>query len=79
MATTGVPRPVYLTASREVLAADTFRPANTVHKSIMSHCAGELSDGYAKQLTHAFIKAKSPPVVTGYLVATTMPSYNYKG
>jgi thiamine pyrophosphate-dependent acetolactate synthase large subunit-like protein len=67
MATTGVPGPVYLTASREVLAADTIRPANTVHKSSMSHCARELSDGYAKQLTHALIKAQNPLVVTGYL------------
>jgi thiamine pyrophosphate-dependent acetolactate synthase large subunit-like protein len=48
MATTGVPGPVYLTASREVLAADTTRPANPVHKSIRSHCEGELPDGYAK-------------------------------
>lgn len=67
MATTGVPGPVYLTASREVLAAYTTRPANSVHKSFTSHCAGELPDGYAKQLAQALIEAKSPLVVTGYL------------
>lgn len=32
MATTGAPGPVYLTASRELLAAEVSRPANTVHK-----------------------------------------------
>jgi thiamine pyrophosphate-dependent acetolactate synthase large subunit-like protein len=67
MATTGIPGPVYLTASREVLAAHTTRPANPVHKSITSHCAGELPDGYAKQLAQALIEAKSPLVLTGYL------------
>jgi thiamine pyrophosphate-dependent acetolactate synthase large subunit-like protein len=67
MATTGVPGPVYLTASREVLAADTSRPTNTVHKPTTNLRAGELSDSYAKQLAQALIEAKSPLVVTGYL------------
>jgi thiamine pyrophosphate-dependent acetolactate synthase large subunit-like protein len=67
MATTGVPGPVYLTASREVLAADTSRPTSTVHKPVIHHRAGELSDGYAKQLAQALAEATSPLVVTGYL------------
>jgi thiamine pyrophosphate-dependent acetolactate synthase large subunit-like protein len=67
MATTGVPGPVYLTASREVLAAQTSRPGYTRHKSTMSHGVGELSNDYAKQLAQTLIKAKSPLVVTGYL------------
>jgi thiamine pyrophosphate-dependent acetolactate synthase large subunit-like protein len=67
MATTGVPGPVYLTASREVLAADTSRPTSTVHKPVINHRAGELSDGYAKQLAQALAEATSPLVVTGYL------------
>jgi thiamine pyrophosphate-dependent acetolactate synthase large subunit-like protein len=65
MATTGVPGPVYLTASREVLAADTSRPTSTVHKSVIYHCTGELSDGYAKQLAQALVEARSPLVVIG--------------
>jgi thiamine pyrophosphate-dependent acetolactate synthase large subunit-like protein len=67
MATAGVPGPVYLTASREVLAANTSRRASTVHKSAIHHCAGELSDGYAKQLAQALVEARNPLVVTGYL------------
>ena len=67
MATTGVPGPVYLTASREVLAAEACRPANTVHKPIATHCAGELSHGHARHLARSLIKARSPLVVTGYL------------
>ena len=67
MATTGVPGPVYLTASREVLAAKVSRPANTVHKSIANYRAGELLDQHARHLARTLIKARSPLVVTGYL------------
>jgi thiamine pyrophosphate-dependent acetolactate synthase large subunit-like protein len=67
MATTGVPGPVYVTASREVLAANTSRPTSTAHESVIHHCAGELSDDHAKQLAQALVEARSPLVVTGYL------------
>lgn len=67
MATTGVPGPVYLTASREVLAVEVSRRVSRVRKSITTFHAGELSDGHARSLARSLLKAKSPLVVTGYL------------
>ncbi|KAF2097854.1 acetolactate synthase [Rhizodiscina lignyota] len=64
MSTTGSPGPVYLTATREVLASRTERP----RKVKMPSCAiGGLPDHAIAMIGDAIIQAKRPLVVTGYL------------
>ena len=66
MATTGSPGPVYLTATREVLAQPiesiTSRP-----RPLPSCRLGGLSSDAVKMIGNALIDAKLPLVVTGYL------------
>jgi thiamine pyrophosphate-dependent acetolactate synthase large subunit-like protein len=64
MATTGSPGPVYLTATREVLAAKTERPGIAKFPSSILGC---LSEEAVKVIGNALINAKSPLVVTGYI------------
>lgn len=66
MATTGSPGPVYLTATREILAT----PIPSVQprpKPIPSCHLGSLSPEAVEMIGNALLDAKSPLVITGYL------------
>uniref|UniRef100_A0A093VAT2 Acetolactate synthase large subunit n=1 Tax=Talaromyces marneffei PM1 TaxID=1077442 RepID=A0A093VAT2_TALMA len=66
MATTGSPGPVYLTATREMLAApvESLEPRK---RAIPSCHLGGLSANAVELVADALIKAEAPLVITGYL------------
>lgn len=66
MATTGSPGPVYLTATREMLAApvESLEPRK---RAIPSCHLGGLSTTAVELVADALIKAEAPLVITGYL------------
>lgn len=66
MATTGSPGPVYLTATREMLAApvESLKPRE---RAIPSCHLGGLSTNAVELVADALIKAEAPLVITGYL------------
>jgi thiamine pyrophosphate-dependent acetolactate synthase large subunit-like protein len=64
MATTGSPGPVYLTATREVLASKAERPKKA---KIPSCNIGGLSREAVKTIANALIRAERPLVITGYI------------
>ncbi|GAM43943.1 hypothetical protein TCE0_060r19168 [Talaromyces pinophilus] len=66
MATTGSPGPVYLTATREILAApvESLEPRK---RAIPSCHLGGLSTTAVELVADALIKAEAPLVITGYL------------
>ncbi|KAI3005142.1 hypothetical protein CBS147346_4470 [Aspergillus niger] len=66
MATTGSPGPVYLTATREILATPLPSPQARL-KPIPSCQLGSLSPQAVELIGSALLNAKSPLVVTGYL------------
>ncbi|GAT24656.1 acetolactate synthase [Aspergillus luchuensis] len=66
MATTGSPGPVYLTATREILATPVPSPQTRL-KPVPSCQLGSLSPQAVELIGSALLNAKSPLVVTGYL------------
>ncbi|KAL2009631.1 hypothetical protein VTN00DRAFT_5438 [Thermoascus crustaceus] len=66
MATTGSPGPVYLTATREILAEpiDTFEPRPT---PLPSCKLGALPEEAVELIGNALLEATAPLVITGYL------------
>ncbi|GLA61427.1 hypothetical protein AtubIFM55763_006013 [Aspergillus tubingensis] len=66
MATTGSPGPVYLTATREILATPIPSPQTRL-KPVPSCQLGSLSPQAVELIGSALLNAKSPLVVTGYL------------
>lgn len=66
MATTGSPGPVYLTATREMLAqpVESLKPRK---RAIPSCHLGGLSENAVELVAAALIKAEAPLVITGYL------------
>ncbi|KAF5860112.1 hypothetical protein ETB97_002019 [Aspergillus alliaceus] len=66
MATTGSPGPVYLTATREILA--TPIPSGQLRPKPIPSChLGSLSPEAVEMIGNALLDAKSPLVITGYL------------
>ncbi|PYH65014.1 acetolactate synthase [Aspergillus vadensis CBS 113365] len=66
MATTGSPGPVYLTATREILATP-IPSSQTRLKPVPSCQLGSLSPQAVELIGGALLNAKSPLVVTGYM------------
>lgn len=66
MATTGSPGPVYLTATREMLAAPV-ESLESRKRAIPSCHLGGLSANAVELVADALIKAEAPLVITGYL------------
>lgn len=66
MATTGSPGPVYLTATREMLAAPV-ESLQSRERAIPSCQLGGLSTNAVELVADALIKAEAPLVITGYL------------
>ncbi|PLB44214.1 thiamine diphosphate-binding protein [Aspergillus steynii IBT 23096] len=66
MATTGSPGPVYLTATREILATE-IPSLESRPKPIPSCLLGSLSPEAVALIGDALLGAKSPLVITGYL------------
>jgi thiamine pyrophosphate-dependent acetolactate synthase large subunit-like protein len=64
MATTGSPGPVYLTATREVLAARSKVPEET---TVPSCYLGGLTREAVEMIGNALIHAQRPLVITGYI------------
>ena len=65
MATTGCPGPVYLTATREVLAAPAVHRDTSAKRA--THAAGGLPGDAVSAVAKALLTAQRPLVVTGYL------------
>lgn len=65
MASTGCPGPVYLTATREVLAMEARVMRMSAKR--MEYAIGEISDAHVAILGEVLLKAKAPLVITGYL------------
>lgn len=66
MATTGSPGPVYLTATREILA-QPIESLDSRQRPIPSCKLGGLSPDAVERIATALIEAKTPLVITGYL------------
>ncbi|KAH8702072.1 putative acetolactate synthase [Talaromyces proteolyticus] len=66
MATTGSPGPVYLTATREILA-QPIESLESRQRPIPSCRLGGLSTDAIEVIANALIEAKAPLVITGYL------------
>lgn len=67
MATTGCPGPVYLTATREVLAAPARLTCRPARRGPLEYHIGDLSESHAALLGEALLQAENPLVITGYL------------